>query len=108
MEMLDDLSVSEPNRVEIIMKADVKRLLRDENKAVIGVEYVHDGKTIQEHGVVILATGGYAADFSKEGLLNKYRPDLMHLPTTNGDHCTGDGQKMVIDIGGRGEHRMSS
>lgn len=26
----------------------------------------------------------------------------MHLPTTNGDHCTGDGQKMVIDIGGAG------
>lgn len=26
----------------------------------------------------------------------------MHLPTTNGDHCTGDGQKMVLDIGGNG------
>lgn len=46
--------------------------------------------------------GGYAADFSKDGLLARYRPDLMHLPTTNGDHCTGDGQKMVIDIGGAG------
>merc|ERR1711865_327343 len=24
----------------------------------------------------------------------KHRPDLLHLPTTNGEHCTGDGIKM--------------
>merc|ERR1712066_141697 len=33
------------------------------------------------------------------GLLAKYRPDLMHLPTTNGEHCTGDGIKMGEAIG---------
>lgn len=49
-----------------------------------------------------MATGGYAADFDDvNSLLKKHRPDLMHLPTTNGDHCTGDGQKMVASIGGR-------
>lgn len=45
---------------------------------------------------------GYAADFSADGLLAKYRPDLLKLPTTNGDHCTGDGQKMALDIGSAG------
>ena len=106
MEALEDLAVAEPDRVEIVKKARVTKLLRDSEKAVIGVEYEHDGEMIEELGTVILATGqfsessagaratadvrrstgGYAADFSSNGLLNKYRPDLMHLPTTNGDH----------------------
>lgn len=34
-------------------------------------------------------------------LLLQYRPDLMDLPTTNGDHTTGDGIKMTLAIGGK-------
>jgi len=35
-------------------------------------------------GAVILATGGYAADFSPTGsLLKEARPDLVHLPTVS-------------------------
>ena len=65
-----------------------------------------------------LATGGYAADFDKQGLLYvllltaldytdysfsaKHRPDTLPLSTTNGEHCTGDGLKMLMAIGGRG------
>merc|ERR1711937_717723 len=30
-----------------------------------------------------------------------YRPDLLHLPTTNGEHCTGDGIKMGEKIGAK-------
>jgi len=66
---------------------------------VIGVEYEKDGKTFKEFGPVIIATGGYAADFSEGSLLNKYRPDLLGFSTTNGDHCTGDGIKMAEEIG---------
>merc|ERR1711870_97393 len=58
-----------------------------------------DGKTFQEHGPVIIATGGFGADFSADSLLSKHRPDLSHLPTTNGDHCTGDGLKMHMSVG---------
>lgn len=69
---------------------------------MLGVEYVTNGQTHREMGPVVLATGGYAADFDDvNSLLKKHRPDLMHLPTTNGDHCTGDGQKMVASIGGK-------
>merc|ERR1712241_1310414 len=46
-----------------------------------------------------IATGGFGADFTPDSLLNKYRPDLAHLPTTNGDHCTGDGLKMSMGVG---------
>jgi len=48
---------------------------------------------------VIIATGGFGADFTADSLLNKHRPDLSHLPTTNGDHCTGDGLKMSMAVG---------
>jgi len=50
---------------------------------------------------VILASGGFGADFTQNSLLAQYRPDLMHLPTTNGEHCTGDGIKMGEAIGGK-------
>lgn len=72
-----------------------------EDGEVKGVEYEFKGQKHREHGPVILATGGYAADFEDvNSLLKKHRPDLMHLSTTNGDHCTGDGHKMVAAIGG--------
>merc|ERR1712137_717762 len=40
-------------------------------------------------------------DFTVDSLLAQHRPDLMHLPTTNGEHCTGDGIKMGAAIGGK-------
>ncbi|KAM0790948.1 hypothetical protein ACM66B_004253 [Microbotryomycetes sp. NB124-2] len=101
MEALEDLAEADASRVQILKKARATKLIK-ENGAVVGVEYEHDGQTKKAYGPVVLATGGYAADFSDKGLLKKYRPDLVHLPTTNGDHCTGDGQKMVLDIGGNG------
>lgn len=44
---------------------------------------------------IVLATGGFSADFSSSGLLQQYRPDLVHLPLTNGQQTTGDGQKFA-------------
>ncbi|TFL05560.1 fumarate reductase [Pterulicium gracile] len=99
MERLEDLAVSDPNRVKIKMKARVSKLLKDESGAVIGVEYEHKGKKEEAYGPVILATGGYAADFTSDSLLKKYRPEYYELPTTNGDHCTGDGHKLALAIG---------
>ena len=51
-------------------------------------------RTPHRYGPVILCSGGFGADFGSDSLLAKYRPDLLHLPTTNGEHCTGDGIKM--------------
>ncbi|GBE81477.1 Fumarate reductase [Sparassis crispa] len=99
MERLEDLSVSTPDRVKIKKKARVTKLVKDDSGAVIGVEYEHNKKTETAYGPVILATGGYAADFTSNSLLRKYRPEFFDLPTTNGDHCTGDGQKMAMAIG---------
>lgn len=99
MERLEDLAVSNPERVAIKKKARVVNLLKDEQGAVIGVNYTHNGKSETAYGPVVLATGGYAADFTEDSLLKKHKPEYYNLPTTNGDHCTGDGQKMALAIG---------
>ena len=66
---------------------------------MIGVRYEKDGKLHEAFGVVVIATGGFAADFTDTSLMNKFRPDLKSLPTTNGSHCTGDGIKMSQQVG---------
>jgi flavocytochrome c len=100
MEKLEDIAQHEPHKVSILKKAKVTKLVQDSQGAVIGVEYESAGQVGTAHGPVILATGGYAADFADDGLIKQYRPDLMHLPTTNGEWSTGDGIKMVRQIGG--------
>ena len=98
MERLEDLAISNPERVIIKKKARVTKLVKD-GTTVVGVEYIVGGKTETVYGPVILATGGYAADFTEDSLLKKYRPEYWELPTTNGDHCTGDGHKIAISVG---------
>jgi flavocytochrome c len=100
MEKLDDLARSKPDQVQIILKAKVTKLITESDGSVSGVEYQHNGQSHTVYGPVVLATGGYAADFAPDGLIQKYRPDIMDLPTTNGEHSTGDGIKMVKAIGG--------
>ena len=45
------------------------------------------------------ASIGSGADFSQISLLTTYRPDLLHPPTTNGEHCTGDVTNLGEAIG---------
>ncbi|KAJ6484637.1 Flavocytochrome c [Mycena sanguinolenta] len=85
-------------RVEIVKNARVVRL-SEEKDTVVGVEYEVGGSRIEVKGNVLLATGGYAADTSPAGLLARYRPDLLPLATTNGDHATGDGLQLAVGLG---------
>merc|ERR1711972_141789 len=88
------------DKSRIVTKANVFKLLTS-GKACVGCEYAKGGKEFQEDGPVILCSGGFGADFTNNSLLAQYRPDLMHLPTTNGEHSTGDGIKMGAAIGGK-------
>ncbi|KAM0248028.1 hypothetical protein ACHAQJ_009609 [Trichoderma viride] len=101
MQRIEELAEAEPHRVEIIKKARVTGLNKEGNK-VTGVTYELNGETTSVDGPVILATGGYAADFGEGSLLKKHRPEIFGLATTNGTHATGDGQKMIMAIGGNG------
>merc|ERR1719346_1552 len=89
------------DKARIITKARVTKLLTNDGGDCIGCVYEKGGLEFQEHGPVILCSGGFGADFTQDSLLAQYRPDLMHLPTTNGEHCTGDGIKMGEAIGGK-------
>ncbi|CAL1128826.1 unnamed protein product [Cladocopium goreaui] len=84
----------------IVTKAKVFKLVTEGN-ACVGCVYEKGGQNFQEFGPVILASGGFGADFTSNSLLAQYRPDLLHLPTTNGEHCTGDGIKMGEAIGAK-------
>jgi len=100
MEKLEEIA-EQSDKARILLKTKVTKLLTDKHGNVSGCECVSDdGKTFQEYGPVVIATGGFGADFGSDSLLMKYRPDLAHLPTTNGEHCTGDGLKMTQAVGG--------
>jgi flavocytochrome c len=100
LEKLEEIEKASNGKIaKIITKAKAERLLSDKDGNVTGVEYVKDGKALQEFGVVVIATGGFGADFADDSLLKKYRPDLAYLPTTNGGHCSGDGIKMAANLG---------
>jgi len=101
MQKWEELCESDPERASLIKKAKVIRVNTEGNTAV-GVTYEHDGQELTLEGPVILATGGYAADFGPDSLLKKHRPDTFNLSTTNGNHATGDGQKMLMAIGANG------
>eukprot|EP00924_Labyrinthula_sp_SR-Ha-C_P014040 augustus_masked-scaffold_56-processed-gene-0.1-mRNA-1 protein AED:0.01 eAED:0.01 QI:0/-1/0/1/-1/1/1/0/568 len=130
MEKLEQIADAEAaNKVKnpkarVINKAEVNKLIT-ENGEVIGVEYVKKGKTYKEYGPVVIATGGFGADFTDNSLLAKIAddwlklsawstesraakqsggakmnaPPLRSLPTTNGPHCTGDGIKLATGVG---------
>ena len=99
MQRLEELVDKDPDRVQVIKKAKVVELVKDGN-TVTGVKYEFNKEVHEVDGVVVLATGGYAADFGETSLLKKWRPDTFDLATTNGTHATGDGHKMIMSIGG--------
>ena len=101
MQRFEELAEKEPERVSLVKKAKVNKINKDGNK-VTGVTYEFNGEQTTLDGPVILATGGYAADFGADSLLKKHRPDTFDLSTTNGAHATGDGHKMLMSIGANG------
>lgn len=105
MEKLEAIQeATEGGRVKIVTKARATELIKGPDGAVIGARYVQElkGAAPTHHevmGPVVIATGGYAADYTPDSLLTKHAPQIKHLPTTNGEHCTGDGIKMAQAIG---------
>ncbi|KAI2512453.1 hypothetical protein MHU86_1906 [Fragilaria crotonensis] len=59
-----------------------------------------NGNVVQLHATnVVLATGGFAADRSSGSYLEKYRPELLDMPTTAGAFSTGDGISLATTLG---------
>ncbi|SCU88041.1 LAMI_0D08526g1_1 [Lachancea mirantina] len=65
---------------------------------VYSVKYVDDKGETQTLATdsVVFCSGGFG--YSTE-MLEKYAPQLKHLPTTNGAQTTGDGQRLLEQLG---------
>merc|ERR1719203_1135025 len=101
IQMLEKVAERTNNKMaKIVTKARAHKLLISQG-ACTGLIYEKGGSDTTQKGPVILCSGGFGADFTQDSLLAQYRPDLMHLPTTNGEHCTGDGIKMGEAIGAK-------
>ena len=80
------------------VRQDVREFSNSESR-VAEAGRVHTSFT--EFDRVIFASGGFGADFTSSYLPATCRSDLLHLPTTNGEHCTGDAIKMCEAIGNK-------
>jgi len=88
----------------IVNQSEVCRLLTNSSGAVTGVAYrSKDGSTTEVSCLaVVLASGGFAGGVARQAeksILNKYRPDLVDLPTSNPASATGDGMLIAEQIG---------
>lgn len=105
MEKYDELCQAHPDNYKLFLNSKIVDLLKDGDDKVVGCIYEDstNGEKYKLYGPVIMATGGYAADFeSTNSFIKKYRPDIVDLPSSNGTHATGDGQKLIIAKGGVG------
>jgi len=100
IQKLEEIAEKDPKKARVINRARVNKLLTDSSGRVVGCQYERKGKIYEEKGPVIVATGGYGAGvLFDNSLVKKIRPELGHLPTTNGNHCTGDGIEFSTAIG---------
>jgi len=88
----------------IINQSEVCELLTNASGGVTGVKYrSKDGsETSVKCLAVVLASGGFAGGVARQAqksILNKYRPDLVDLPTSNPASATGDGMLIAEKIG---------
>jgi len=101
--ILNDLK----DNVEVIYNSRVQEILTNGQGKVTGVKYETTNLETKETtkntlygGAVILATGGYAHDWTDTSLLRRFGTEsLKDVPTTNGPFATGDGVKMGTAIG---------
>ncbi|EJK77498.1 hypothetical protein THAOC_00669 [Thalassiosira oceanica] len=81
-------SYSNSGALKIMMDTKVESLIRNDKGSVIGVHVVStDGDNSTEAITapnVVLATGGFASDRSPGSYLEKYRPELMKMPASDG------------------------
>ena len=96
------------DNVEVMLNTRVQKILTsDDGSKVIGVQYETTNletketkKDVLPAKAVILASGGYAHDWTDTSLLRRFGDkSLKDVPTTNGPFATGDGVKMGTAIG---------
>lgn len=95
---LESIAEKDPSLVKILLNSKVVDISLDSSSRVSSIEYIDSegNKQTIKTGNVVFCSGGFA--FSKE-MLKEYAPELINLPTTNGQQATGDGQKILQNLG---------
>ena len=97
----DTIDANYADSIEVRCGVTVTKLLHTVDgkgvKTVVGVE-VNEKEKLHADAVV-LATGGFGCSQSPDGLMARFRPDLLGTPTTNGAFATGDGVVLGEEIG---------
>ena len=72
---------------KIAEKSDKAKIITDGVRT--GCIYVKGGADFLEFGpeTVIFASGDFDTEFTHDSLPATYRPDLLRLPTVNGEYC---------------------
>lgn len=100
--LLSRITKEKPNNFRMLLRTKWTGLAQGSNGRGWRVSYeARAGKkeTIEVQSVVI-ATGGFGNDAAEpKSLLRKHRPDLEGYPTSLGPWTTGDGVKIVQDLG---------
>lgn len=97
----DKILTEYAGKIEIRCGMNVTKLIHTVDdagvKTVTGVE-VNGNDTI-EADAVILATGGFGCCQKEDGLMARFRPDLIGTATTNGPFAQGDGVLLGEELG---------
>ena len=88
-------------KIEIRCGMNVTKLMNHVDakgvKSVTGVEV--NGSELIKADAVILATGGFGCSQAEDGLMARFRPDLIGTATTNGHFAQGDGVILGEEVG---------
>eukprot|EP00933_Yihiella_yeosuensis_P037531 TRINITY_DN31497_c0_g1_i1.p1 TRINITY_DN31497_c0_g1~~TRINITY_DN31497_c0_g1_i1.p1 ORF type:complete len:967 (-),score=281.29 TRINITY_DN31497_c0_g1_i1:158-3058(-) len=89
-----------PDLLQIVTGATVTRLLT-KGAQVSGAEYslTKSGQVKTVSGCVLLSTGGFAGDSSKNSILSQVAPQLLNMPSTSDERENGDGIRLGSAVG---------
>jgi len=97
---LKKIQKRDSSKIEIRKKTQVTKLIQ-ENGRIVGVEYDTLDKKLNKIGsgsirckAVVFTAGGFAGSMTRHGkksLMERVRPDIANLPTSNPPSATGDG-----------------
>lgn len=102
MKKYEELCESEPKRVRLVNRAKVYKLRQGDKGQITGCTYKNaQGEDVTiDCDAAVVTTGGFGAGglFEQSTLIDN-RPELQHLPTTNGEHCDGSGITFSQGVG---------
>jgi len=103
------LQKEDKSRAELRKRTKVTKLIKEGGR-VVGVEYESLDKKLNPISsgrimckAVVFCTGGFAGSVTrlgKKSLMEKIRPDIANLPTSNPPSATGEGISLAEEAGG--------